>query len=162
MGTEPRGSTVCHFSLARLRCSRPNHVVLAHPLSPCRTLLGQWFSSSHYATFLAHSHLQSIQRSAAFPNMTNGICKLCLEPKPLIRSHLMPRALYDLCRAPDSEPVFVSSELMVQTSRQTQDHLLCEGCDTSLSTNGEDWLFAETGDTQRWIPFIRDPSENAA
>jgi len=52
----------------------------------------------------------------------------------------MPRALYDLCRAPDSEPVFVSSELMVQTSRQTQDHLLCEGCDTSLSTNGEDWL----------------------
>jgi len=74
----------------------------------------------------------------------------------------MPRALYHLCRAPDSEPVFVSSELMVQTSRQTQDHLLCEGCDTSLSTNGEDWLFAETGDTQRWIPFIRDPSENAA
>jgi hypothetical protein len=32
--------------------------------------------------------------------MTEGNCKLCLRDTLLVSSHLMPRALYDLCRVP--------------------------------------------------------------
>jgi hypothetical protein len=72
--------------------------------------------------------------------MPQGICKMCLEPKELIRSHLIPAAVYKLCRTSDSDPVRISSEVIMQTSRQTQDYLLCATCDNSLSTHGENWV----------------------
>lgn len=72
--------------------------------------------------------------------MLNRICKMCLKDKPLIQSHLMPRALYDLCRTEDSEPVKVTSQVIMQTSRQTKDYLLCAECDNLLSKEGETWL----------------------
>jgi len=72
--------------------------------------------------------------------MQQGICKMCLKPNELICSHLIPAAAYKLCRASDSDPVRISSEVVMQTSRQTQDYLLCAKCDQSLSTHGENWL----------------------
>ena len=40
--------------------------------------------------------------------------------------------MYDYCRTTDSEPVLLTTHVMMQTSRQTQDHLLCEGCERWL------------------------------
>jgi hypothetical protein len=72
--------------------------------------------------------------------MLHGICKMCLQPEDLIRSHLIPRAVYSLCRTADSEPVKISTKVVMQTSRQTQDYLLCVKCDNFLSERGENWL----------------------
>src|ERR1035437_3161409 len=50
-----------------------------------------------------------------------GTCKLCLEDKELCKSHFMPQALFDLCRAPGLEPVVLTQKVIMQTSRQTTD-----------------------------------------
>ena len=74
--------------------------------------------------------------------MPTGICKMCLLNKRLAKSHLMPAALYETCRADDSEPIKVSSEIVLTTSRQTQDYLLCDGkdgCEEILNHEGEGW-----------------------
>jgi hypothetical protein len=52
----------------------------------------------------------------------------------------MPRALYDFCRADDLEPVMATAQVVMQTSRQTRDYLLCKECEGILSKNGENWL----------------------
>lgn len=72
--------------------------------------------------------------------MPIATCPMCLEEKQLIRSHLMSSALYDLCDAPDSDPVLVTSEVMMQTGRELKDYLLCQPCDNQLSEQGEKWL----------------------
>lgn len=72
--------------------------------------------------------------------MPIGKCPLCLLEKKLIRSHLAPAALYGLCRTPQSQPVVVTQDLVVQSSRQWQDYLLCEECDNSFSDKGERWV----------------------
>lgn len=72
--------------------------------------------------------------------MEFGECKLCLKQKPLVNSHLMARGLYDLCRPPDGDPIFVSNKVIMQSGRQLQHPLLCEQCDASLGRYGEDWL----------------------
>jgi hypothetical protein len=68
------------------------------------------------------------------------ICKMCLESKPLCDSHLMPRGLYNYCRSDDSEPVMFNGTVMMQTSRQIHDYLLCKQCEDILNRGGEDWL----------------------
>jgi hypothetical protein len=65
---------------------------------------------------------------------------MCLTHKALIRSHLMSSGLYSLCDAPDSDPVVVTREVVMQTGRELKDYVLCGDCDNSLSTNGENWL----------------------
>lgn len=44
-------------------------------------------------------------------------CPLCLEDKEVVTSHLIPKAMYDYCRTPDSEPVVMTSRVVMQTSR---------------------------------------------
>jgi hypothetical protein len=65
---------------------------------------------------------------------------MCLEEGKLCRSHLMPQALYALCGTDEYDPVRLTDELMLPTSRQTADHLLCFDCEQNLSRNGESWL----------------------
>ena len=65
---------------------------------------------------------------------------MCREEKKLCKSHLMPHALYALCRTDEYDPVRLTEELMLPTSRQTMDHLLCFDCEQNLSRNGESWL----------------------
>jgi len=72
--------------------------------------------------------------------MPTGKCPLCLLEKELIRSHLAPAALYSSCRTPQSQPVIVTPEAVVQSSRQWQDYLLCGECDNSFSRRGERWV----------------------
>jgi hypothetical protein len=52
----------------------------------------------------------------------------------------MPAALYALCDAPDSNPVQVTADVVMQTSYQTQDYLLCLECEDVLNKRGENWL----------------------
>jgi hypothetical protein len=72
-----------------------------------------------------------------------GICKLCLTEQRLLRSHLIPKAVYAMCRAddaPNPNPIMVTDKLAMQTSRQFADHLLCFSCEQLLRAKGEDWM----------------------
>jgi hypothetical protein len=78
-----------------------------------------------------------------------GTCKLCLNEGDLQDSHLIPAAAYARLRgtAPGEEaPIFVSSPkgveeaVMLQTSKQVQDYVLCSGCEQLLCKRGEDWV----------------------
>jgi len=75
--------------------------------------------------------------------MPRDICKLCREEKELQRSHLLPAALYDYCRRPEMEPIRVTSEIVMSTSRQTQDYLLCRACEGILNEGGEKWIVSQ-------------------
>lgn len=76
--------------------------------------------------------------------MQVGTCKLCLKKQSLLqKSHLVPRAVYSLCRAtqaPNPNPLMVTHKLAMQTSRQTKAHLLCFKCEQLLRERGEDWV----------------------
>lgn len=72
-----------------------------------------------------------------------GSCKLCQQRKRLLLSHLIPKAVYALCRAagaPNPNPFLVTQEFVMQTSRQVRDHLLCFDCEQLLREKGEDWV----------------------
>lgn len=75
--------------------------------------------------------------------MPIGTCPMCLKKsRQLACSHLMPAGLYDTCRSNDANPIKVSSEIVMETSRQTQDYLLCagkDGCEELLNKGGETW-----------------------
>src|SRR5919109_2834716 len=67
-------------------------------------------------------------------------CPLCLEEEELVSSHLISQAMYDYCRTADSEPVIMTSKILMQTSRQVQHALLCRRCEDVLNKGGENWL----------------------
>lgn len=48
--------------------------------------------------------------------------------------------MYDYCRTGDSEPVVMTSRIVMQTSRQVQTPLLCLDCENVLNRGGENWL----------------------
>src|SRR6266850_1626361 len=81
-------------------------------------------------------------------------CSLCLEDKELVKSHLIPRAMYDYCRTADSEPVLMTTEVMMQTSRQLQDHLLCKLCEDVLNVGGEQWLLPLLARIDQTFPLL--------
>jgi hypothetical protein len=85
--------------------------------------------------------------------MPIGKCPLCLLEKKLIKSHLAPAALYDLCRTPQSQPVVVTPEVVVQSSRQWQDYVLCGECDNSFSQLGESWVLPQLARSDGSFPF---------
>ena len=80
---------------------------------------------------------------------------MCREEKKLCKSHLMPHALYALCRTDEYDPVRLTEELMLPTSRQTMDHLLCFDCEQNLSRNGESWLLPSLDEAIAGL--LRDP-----
>jgi hypothetical protein len=81
-----------------------------------------------------------------------GICKLCLLEKTLCESHFMPKGLYRFCRAADCDPVLIA-KMMMPTSRQTKHYLLCNGCETLLNRNGEDWVLPALATIEGAFPF---------
>lgn len=81
--------------------------------------------------------------------MPHGICKLCLVQKELVDSHLMPRALYSYCRSADAEPIKISSEIALSTSRQTKAYLLCSKCEGVLNEGGEMWILPKLAGIDR-------------
>jgi hypothetical protein len=65
----------------------------------------------------------------------------------------MPASLYDYCRAGDFQPVKVGGGVVIPTSRQTQDYLLCEACEGVLNKGGETWLTPKLATMERKFPF---------
>ena len=82
-----------------------------------------------------------------------GICKLCLLEKTLCDSHLMPKSLYRFCRTADCDSVLITANRMMPTSRQTRHHLLCDGCETLFSRNGENWVLPTLATIEGAFPF---------
>jgi hypothetical protein len=74
--------------------------------------------------------------------MPHGICKLCLDHKELQDSHLIPAAVFKSLRVEAKEPISVTAEKVLQTSRQFKAHLLCRDCEGRLSRGGENWVLA--------------------
>jgi hypothetical protein len=75
-----------------------------------------------------------------------GTCKLCLKDgMELQRSHLLSVAIYRILRddgrAANPNPVVITPEGRVQSSKQQRAHLLCRSCESILSREGEDWIF---------------------
>jgi hypothetical protein len=86
--------------------------------------------------------------------MKLATCKRCLNKKPLVESHLMSSGLYDLCKTPDDDPIFVSSKVILQSGRQLQYPLLCEQCDGMLSREGENWVLPLLARFDGTFPFF--------
>lgn len=72
--------------------------------------------------------------------MKRGICKLCLEEKPLCKSHLIPRVAYEYCCPHGGNPIVANAKLVIESSRQIQFPLLCQPCEHILNAGGENWL----------------------
>jgi hypothetical protein len=68
------------------------------------------------------------------------LCRLCAQYKPLIQSHLIAKGIYSLVGTDEDDPIVINSRIIMHTSRQTKDFLLCEGCDNLLNKNGENWI----------------------
>lgn len=75
--------------------------------------------------------------------MPDGICKLCLESKPLRESHFIPAALYPKKR----KPSFANSVLTVpldSKDKHIKDYVLCSDCEQRFDQNGE-------SEVLRWV-----------
>ena len=74
-----------------------------------------------------------------------GTCRLCLKDGvDLQRSHLLSAAVYRILRddgTTNPNPVQITPEGSVQSSKQQRAHLLCRTCEAILSREGEDWIF---------------------
>jgi len=73
-----------------------------------------------------------------------GVCKLCLEEKRLVDSHLLPAFLYRLCREPGAgtnpNPIALTAKIAISTSKQMKGYLLCRDCEHRFHVHGENWV----------------------
>jgi hypothetical protein len=70
-------------------------------------------------------------------------CPLCLKVKAVVKSHLIPKGVYALCRATKAKnpnPFLITNTFSMQTSRQLKAELLCFDCEQQLRAQGEDWV----------------------
>ncbi len=73
--------------------------------------------------------------------MPQGKCKLCQKDAKLQRSHLIGRAVYKLIREDEGEdPIVMTPDLVMQTSRQVRDYVLCTKCEDRFSKGGEKYI----------------------
>lgn len=77
--------------------------------------------------------------------MPIGTCKLCLQEKDLRDSHFMPAAIFAQLRMPalkNPNPVLITPDVSLTTSRQIKDYVLCGDCEQRFSSLGESWVLA--------------------
>lgn len=72
--------------------------------------------------------------------MRRGICKMCMLEKGLVRSHLIPHAIYAYCRVKGAKPIYVGNGIVSVSDRETHDHVLCLECEDILNKGGETWV----------------------
>jgi len=65
---------------------------------------------------------------------------MCLQPRQLQSSHLIPKALYKNVNHPEHKPVALRGDFLLPTDRQTQAYLLCRHCEDILNKGGEMWI----------------------
>jgi hypothetical protein len=69
-----------------------------------------------------------------------GICKLCLRRRQLQQSHLLGRAFYRMSKENGSGPIAMTPEIILPTSRQVRDFVLCGDCEQLFNRNGEAYV----------------------
>lgn len=73
--------------------------------------------------------------------MPRGICKLCCKDADLQLSHLIGRAVYKLCREDDGDdPIVMTTDVVMKTSRQVRDYVLCATCEERFNKGGEQYV----------------------
>ncbi len=80
-------------------------------------------------------------------------CKLCGRRGELQRSHFLPAALYGMILrqgGAEGNPMVVTREITVQTSRQFWAHLLCGECEGRFNMNGEGYALARVHNADRF------------
>jgi hypothetical protein len=82
-----------------------------------------------------------------------GVCKLCLKNKELVRSHLLPRALWEYCRKDDHKPIMITDDVLLATDRQIQYPLLCVECEDVLNDGGEGWMLDKLATYEKTFPL---------
>jgi hypothetical protein len=87
-------------------------------------------------------------------SMPVEVCKLCLETKPLVRTHLISGGIYALCRDDKGEHIFLGSRTVLHSSRELKDYLLCKECDNSLNRSGESWLLPKLARQDGTFPLL--------
>jgi hypothetical protein len=89
-------------------------------------------------------------------------CALCHEDRDLLDSHYLPAALYkNLIRSsPGHNPVVVSKEIAIETSKQASDYLLCAECEDRFNKRGEMWVLPRSWQSDGSFP-LRDLLKNA-
>jgi len=94
------------------------------------------------------------QTAEAKSGSLKGICPLCLVDKPLIESHLISKGIYPLVRGEANDAIRLNSRVIMHTSRQTKDLLLCQGCDNSPSKNEENWIIPKLARPDGQFPLL--------
>jgi hypothetical protein len=87
-------------------------------------------------------------------------CRLCRRTALLCDSHLLPKALYRVCRASAQQfsgmGVLAGFDVFT-TSNQCKDYVLCRECEQRLHENGEDWVLRNCCRSGSGTPFrLRD------
>jgi hypothetical protein len=86
-----------------------------------------------------------------------GICKLCQENRALQNSHLMGAALYrmsqDSTDGKSRDPVIMTPGIIIRTSRQITDYVLCKQCEQRFNKCGETWAMAHV-DNGKIFPLL--------
>jgi hypothetical protein len=101
--------------------------------------------------------------------MPIGTCKLCLETKELCDSHFLPKGIYRRYRKQQhGDPIVMTPKLILSTSKQVRDYVLCLDCEALFSARERYMLPLMAGDKgfpmlekfydkpfQRAGPFLR-------
>jgi hypothetical protein len=83
-------------------------------------------------------------------NMPIGRCPLCRkEGKELQESHDISAGVYRIAGR-DGDPVVMTPEIFLSTTRQLKEYLLCSDCEQMLAKKGEDYV----------IPLLRQDKNN--
>jgi hypothetical protein len=80
-------------------------------------------------------------------------CPMCLETKNVVSSHLIPARVYEYLHATGTQPISISSKVVMETGRQLQDYLLCLECEDRLNKGGEMWLLPLFATYEGSFPF---------
>jgi hypothetical protein len=73
--------------------------------------------------------------------MPVGTCKLCLTERKLQDSHYIPASLYRRIRKmAGADPIIMTPRLVMSSSRQIRDYVLCTDCEHLLNVGGEDYI----------------------
>lgn len=87
--------------------------------------------------------------------MQRGICKLCRKDAELQRSHLIGRAIYKLCREDDGEdPIVMTTEVVIKTSHQIRDYVLCASCEDRFNKGGEQYVTSLVWRRRNGFPLL--------
>ena len=85
--------------------------------------------------------------------MPTGMCPLCKLEKEVVRSHWIPRGVYDYIRAPDEDPIIMTNQVVMFSGRHIKDYLLCHDCENILNAGGETWTIPLLADIDGRFPL---------